>query len=169
MADRVRAPAASPLPPVARNAHGHGAAAHRGRRRLPASRSGPQFNHVPAVRVRRRMMGLALGSGRRRRVRTPTLLQSDQTECGAVSLGIVLAFFGRWVPREQLRAACAVSRDGSSGADISRAAREFGLEAKGWRREPRSSNGIECRSSSFWEFQPLPGPGGLRPRSLLPQ
>ena len=97
-------------------------------------------------------MGLAVGPERRRRVRTPTLLQNDQTECGAVSLGIVLAFFGRWVPLEELRAACAVTRDGSNGADLLQAARKFGLEARGWRREPRQLQSMRMPLVLFWEF-----------------
>ena len=97
-------------------------------------------------------MGLAAGPERRQRVRTPTLLQSDQTECGAVSLGIVLAFFGRWVPIEELRAASAVTRDGSNGADLLQAARKFGLEARGWRREPHQLQAMRMPLILFWEF-----------------
>ena len=97
-------------------------------------------------------MDQAAGRERRRRVRTPPLLQNDQTECGAISLGIVLAFFGRWVPIEELRAACAVTRDGSNGADISRAAREFGLEVRGWRREPHQLPRMRMPLILFWKF-----------------
>ncbi|MYD85461.1 MAG: NHLP family bacteriocin export ABC transporter peptidase/permease/ATPase, partial [Acidobacteria bacterium] len=97
-------------------------------------------------------MGLASGRERRRRVRTPPLLQNDQTECGAISLGIVLAFFGRWVPIEELRAACAVTRDGSNGADIWRAAREFGLEVRGWRREPHQLHRMRMPLILYWKF-----------------
>ena len=89
---------------------------------------------------------------RRRRVRTPTLLQNDQTECGAVSLGIVLAFFDRWVPLEELRAACAVTRDGSNGVDVMRAAREFGLKPQGWRKEPKQLHSMPKPLILFWEF-----------------
>ena len=97
-------------------------------------------------------MGPAPGRERRRRVRTPPLLQNDQTECGAISLGIVLAFFGRWVPIEELRAACAVTRDGSNGADIWRAAREFGLEVRGWRREPHQLHRMRMPLILYWKF-----------------
>ena len=97
-------------------------------------------------------MGSAVDPARRRRVRTPTLLQNDAAECGAISLGIVLAFFGRWVPIEELRAACDVTRDGCDGVDLLRAARHFGLEPQGWRKEPHQLHAMRMPLILFWDF-----------------
>ena len=88
----------------------------------------------------------------RRRVHTPLLLQLTQTECGAASLGIVLAHFGRWVSIEELRETCSVGRDGCSAADIFRAARRYGLEVKGWRKQPRDLRNMPLPMILFWEF-----------------
>ena len=97
-------------------------------------------------------MGFAVDTERRGRVRTPTLLQNDAAECGAISLGIVLAFFGRWVPIEELRAACDVTRDGCDGVDLLRAARHFGLEPQGWRKEPHQLHAMRMPLILFWDF-----------------
>ena len=65
----------------------------------------------------------------------PVVMQLEATDCGAACLGIVLAHFGRWVSFEELRDECSVGRDGSSAHDIVSAARRYGLESNGWRRE----------------------------------
>lgn len=62
------------------------------------------------------------------RAKVPTILQQAQVECGAASLGMILASYGRWETLDELRAACGVSRDGSSAVAIVAAAAEYGLQ-----------------------------------------
>ncbi|MGW5394950.1 NHLP family bacteriocin export ABC transporter peptidase/permease/ATPase subunit [Streptomyces sp. NPDC003952] len=92
---------------------------------------------------------------RRRAHRVPTVLQMESVECGAASLSMILAHYGRHVPLEELRALCGVSRDGARASSVLAAARSFGLVAKGFQAE---TDQLEEKLRTgpvmiFWAFQ----------------
>lgn len=86
------------------------------------------------------------------RVRTPTLIQMEAVECGSTCLGMILAHYGRYVSLEVLRAECDVGRDGSNASNLLKAARAYGLTAKGIKADVEGLRKLQFPVVIFWEF-----------------
>lgn len=86
-----------------------------------------------------------------RRVAVPTILQMEVADCGAASLGMILASHGRWVTLDELRTACGVSRDGVSAIDIMDGAEDYGLDCKGSRVTLDELAGMAMPVIAWWD------------------
>jgi NHLM bacteriocin system ABC transporter peptidase/ATP-binding protein len=79
------------------------------------------------------------------------VMQMEALECGAATLAMVLAYYGKWLPLEQVREACGVSRDGSSASSLLKAARAYGMEANGYRVSVEALEGMQP-AILHWNF-----------------
>ena len=87
------------------------------------------------------------------RARVPVIMQMEALECGAASLAMVMAYYDKWVPLEQVRLDCGVSRDGSNARNVLVAARGYGFEAQGYRCEVSAlQESMEFPCIIHWNF-----------------
>ena len=67
--------------------------------------------------------------------KVPVIMQMEALECGAACLAMVLAYYRKWIPLEQVRLDCGVSRDGSNMKNIFLAGQHYGLDVHGYKME----------------------------------
>lgn len=83
---------------------------------------------------------------------TPLVFQMEAVECGAAALAIILGYHGRYIPLDQLRVECGVSRDGSKASHLLKVGQNHNLHAAGFSRELNDLHGLNAPCILFWEF-----------------
>lgn len=89
---------------------------------------------------------------KRNRIKVPTILQMEATECGAASLAMILAYHGLWIPLEKLRQDCGVDRNGSKASSLLKTARKYNCEARGYRWPCNLLSEKDFPLIIHWEF-----------------
>ena len=92
-------------------------------------------------------------SFKKKRTRVPVIMQLEALECGAAALAMVMSYYGKWIPLEQVRRDCGVSRNGSNAKNMMVAARGYGFEAQGLRCETEKlADSITLPCIIHWNF-----------------
>ena len=85
--------------------------------------------------------------------KVPVVMQMEALECGAASLCMILAYYGLWVPLEKMREGCGVSRDGSNAKNILLAARNYGMNADGYKFEIEAISKMDFPCIIHWNLR----------------
>lgn len=102
-----------------------------------------------------------------KRCKTPTRIQIEAVECGAVALAIILQFYGKRVSIEEMRSACDVSRSGVNALKMLKAARSYGMEAQGWKQDIEGLFDLHWPCILFWNFSHFVVLEGIRGRTAF--
>ena len=92
------------------------------------------------------------GERRKKRARTPEVFQMEAAECGAACLSMILGYYGCYLPMEELRQVCGVSRNGCTASGILRAGQHYGLVGGGFRCEPEKLAKAPKPCILHWNF-----------------
>ncbi len=84
--------------------------------------------------------------------KVPVVMQMEALECGAASLAMILAYHGKWLPLEKVRADCGVSRDGSNLKDMADAAAAYGLKVDPYRCGMEDVKTLPVPAIIHWNF-----------------
>lgn len=99
--------------------------------------------------------------------KTPTIFQMEATECGAASLAMIFAYWGKHLPLEQMRIETGVSRDGCNAGNIMRAAKKYGFECHGYRKEPEELKQLQMPCLIHWNFNHFVVLEGFKGKSVF--
>jgi ATP-binding cassette, subfamily B, bacterial len=80
------------------------------------------------------------------------VLQLSQVECGAACLAMILGFHGRRTGVAECRDACSAGRSGATAETLLRAARAYGLHARGYAVEPQACARAPLPAIVHWNF-----------------
>lgn len=86
-------------------------------------------------------------------LKTPTVIQAMSSECGSACICIVLGYFGRWIPLEKMRLACAIDQKGVSVFNILQAAKKYGMIGQAFRKEAQDLLNSECPAILYWKLR----------------
>src|SRR5439155_1379959 len=79
------------------------------------------------------------------------IMQIDEMDCGAASLGMICRYFGRKVSLARIRQLCHTATDGTSLKALSRAATELGLAARALKISLRNLSLMPLPAIVHWE------------------
>ncbi len=82
----------------------------------------------------------------------PSIMQMEALECGAASLSMILAYYGKWLPLEEVRVSCGVSRDGSNMKDIADAGMMYGLVPTAYKCDVDDLLTVDLPAIIHWNF-----------------
>lgn len=81
---------------------------------------------------------------------TPTILQRDAWECGSAALAMIFSYYGLELSLDQMNLETCSTEMGCNAGNLMRAAKRFGLECHGYRKDIHGLKDIKCPCIIHW-------------------